>query len=73
MTRTVIIQRCLLLQKSVGKKQINKAAPNMLYLSYAQSTKVLGYGAIGGSPSGLFASDPDLLAKYQKILNWDIQ
>ena len=36
------------------------------YLSYAQSTKVLGYGAIGGSPSGLFASDPDLLREISK-------
>lgn len=35
-------------------------------ISYAQSTKVLGYGAIGGSPSGLFASDPDLLREISK-------
>ena len=36
------------------------------YISYAESTKVLGYGAIGGSPSGLFASDPDLLREISK-------
>jgi vitamin B12 transporter len=36
------------------------------YVSYTQSTKVLGYGAIGGSPSGLFASDPDLLREISK-------
>ena len=39
-----------------------------LYLSYAQSTKVLGYGAIGGSPSGLFASDPNLAREISKNL-----
>jgi len=54
------------------------------YLSYAQSTKVLGYGAIGGSPSnrGLFVSDPDLLHEVSqniefgygvKELNWSLK
>ncbi len=30
------------------------------WLSYAESSQVLGYGAIGGSTTGRFASDPDL-------------
>ena len=30
------------------------------YLAYAQSTKVMGYGAIGGPSGGLFASDANL-------------
>jgi hypothetical protein len=54
------------------------------YLSYAQSTKVLGYGAIGGPPSkrGLFVSDADLLHEVSqniefgygmKELNWSLK
>ena len=41
---------------------------NRSYLSYSQSTKVLGYGAIGGPTSGLFASDPSLLREVSKNL-----
>ena len=33
---------------------------NRYYLSYAQTTQLAGYGAIGGKESGLFASNHDL-------------
>jgi hypothetical protein len=39
-----------------------------LYLSYAQATQVVGYGAIGGSTTGLFASNPDLAREISKNL-----
>jgi len=39
-----------------------------LYLSYAQATQVVGYGAIGGSTTGLFASNPDLARAISKNL-----
>lgn len=48
------------------QKKDKQGRSEKLYLSYAQSTKVLGYGAIGGSPTGLFASDPDLVREISK-------
>jgi outer membrane receptor protein involved in Fe transport len=48
------------------KRTDKQAGSKHAYISYAESTKVLGYGAIGGSPSGLFASDPDLLREISK-------
>jgi hypothetical protein len=50
------------------RKKDKQSRSKHLYFSYAQSTKVLGYGAIGGSPSGLFASDPDLVREISKNL-----
>ena len=50
------------------QKKDKQGRSEHLYLSYAQSTKVLGYGAIGGSPSGLFASDPNLAREISKNL-----
>lgn len=38
------------------------------YLSYAEATQVPGYTAIGGSASGLFASNPDLGREVSKNL-----
>ena len=48
------------------KKTDKNGRSENAYISYAQSTKVLGYGAIGGSPSGLFASDPGLHREISK-------
>lgn len=48
------------------QKKDKQGRSEKLYLSYAQSTKVLGYGAIGGSPTDLFASDPDLVREISK-------
>ena len=50
------------------QKKDKQGRSERLYLSYAQSTNVLGYGAVGGGPSGLFASDPDLVREISKNL-----
>ena len=50
------------------QKKDSQGHSEILYFSYAQSTKVLGNSAIGGSPTGLFASDPDLLREISKNL-----
>lgn len=41
-------------------KNASTGKSERVYLSYAQTTQVAGYGAIGGSTSGLFASNPSL-------------
>jgi hypothetical protein len=38
----------------------NDGASKKIYLSYAEASQVVGYTAIGGETSGLFASNPDL-------------
>ncbi|MBT3665906.1 MAG: TonB-dependent receptor [Opitutae bacterium] len=38
------------------------------YLSYAQTTQAVGYGAIGGKTTGLFASNPNLKRETSKNL-----
>jgi outer membrane receptor protein involved in Fe transport len=53
-----------------------------VYLSYAESSQVVGYTAIGGGTTGLFASDPDLnretsqnleLGCRLKRLDWSLE
>ena len=43
------------------------------YLSYAQTTQVAGYTAIGGKTTGLFASNPDLAREISKNLEFGYQ
>ena len=40
------------------------------WVSYAESSQVLGYGAIGGSTTGRFASDPNLGRGISKNLEF---
>jgi vitamin B12 transporter len=46
----------------------NSSNSEYAYFSFAQSTKVLGYGAIGGPNSGLFSSDKYLKREVSKNL-----
>jgi hypothetical protein len=46
--------------KASWKRTHQNGDSNSLYLSYAETSQVAGYTAIGGGPSGLFGSDPGL-------------
>jgi len=44
----------------IWEKTARDGSSKSIYLSYAESSQVVGYTAIGGATAGLFASNPDL-------------